>query len=243
MLKNTALLLALFSASALSADHAILNVLGEIQIDGKTVINADGQVINNQNLDISSYFAVDGTKTFTLTSSDAGERVYTFEYENGFYKGESDAVDGTVYWYNTTIDRNGDVLIKESGDEWCKGTREIDFSRTTEFTDVPLGVTTTRMDQYTLTEQSNNCWEVNTIPSSHTDLIQLTPLAKTTYSEGDINFNDCIITTHAYYAPNGSPKPQLRTYCAGAGIVEMSFVTHYAGIDDIPVTYRLVSVD
>ncbi|PMH46066.1 hypothetical protein BCU68_09790 [Vibrio sp. 10N.286.49.B3] len=107
-------LLFLLSASTTAADHAVLNVEGEIQINGKTVIDHNGNVLasDTDTIKLSDYSAANGIYTYqskgSIEQSDPNNyinvsttcnNVDTIETNSSKYDSECTSDEFEVYGY------------------------------------------------------------------------------------------------------------------------------------------------
>ncbi|MCD9519248.1 hypothetical protein [Photobacterium phosphoreum] len=222
-------ILASFSVSA-----ATLDVHGEIKVNGKTVIDGKGNLIQNKSdlIDLDDYFNVKPNSIVTLKSISSENTTYNFYYdENGRQSKEDQSIDGTVTWSMEWKDRTEMSNVVENISQWSsedldgniiqhtqKTTHKNEFITSTGHPPVKMGITTARGDIYTQTlltstNENDTIGKIQQITESQ----YLTVLDKTSYKSENINIEDCIIVLQD---ASWMEVPQIRTYCKDYGLVQ-----------------------
>ncbi|WP_087024614.1 hypothetical protein [Thaumasiovibrio subtropicus] len=253
-MNKLALIPLLISSAALAEGTAILNVEGEIQINGQTVINSEGQVISSDTLNIVDYLAASGSKKVTLTASTSqGEKQLVTHWKDGQWKEEITTLDGEIEFAINVLSVEGDTVTQEVTWGNCTQTRTIETLNFSGYTDVRLDQTTTRYTEYIMTELTNSCGEVYATPLHNDELFKVTPIAKTSYQYDGGSLDNCIfvLQENINFGDEFSNPSQksYRTYCEGVGMVELrlsqpyDFDSEFLNTSYERVTYKLTSVE
>ncbi|MDD9175736.1 hypothetical protein PVK63_12135 [Aliivibrio sp. S2TY2] len=246
-MKKILLLTLLSIAPTISA--AVLNVTGngEVQIDGKTIINTNttidsrGVLIDKSKLVNLHTYNPTGTKTVVLQDDNGNQ--YKFFYENGEYvREESWSLYNNVLVMDWSQEIINGINTRKVVDDWsqfdgsqalCSVTFSDEYiTEKVEPQYVGYGdiaVSAYRMER---TVGSTNCTNAYTINDKEiiTDNVLRTPITTFAY---DANNAECLLTDfRAPWLNKGSS--QARIYCKGLGLVEFG----YTGQE-----YRLLRVE
>ncbi|WP_256383901.1 hypothetical protein [Photobacterium toruni] len=225
-------ILASFSVSA-----ATLDVHGEIKVNGKTVIDDKGNLIQDKSdlIDLDNYFNAKPNSIVTLNKINSAKNqdsTFTFHYDDkGRESKEEESKNGTVIWsmewkdrtdmsnlvdnFSLTVSIDADGNITEHRN---KTTKKNEFITSTGHPPVKMGITTARGDIYTQTLlTSTNENDIIGKPQQITESQYLTVLEKTSYKSESTTIEDCIIVLQdASWMQNA----QVRTYCKDYGLVQ-----------------------
>ncbi|NGO00136.1 hypothetical protein G5S52_21660 [Grimontia sp. S25] len=220
----TALALVCSSTAFAANDHAVLNVEGEIQINGKTVIDKEGNwagnttatpVINLGELltpTVSKVELQDAVET-------ANEYHLTYDAQSGRTIREEQLVNGDVVWSMEWIENTPTSnKIKYINGE-CERVVSNTFEASTGYPSVPVGTLAARADVMTQEVISNSCnpEEVGT-KTDFKDTMHMIVAAEISYPYGQTKLENCI---YANQYLSWSGEYQTRVYCQGPGLVEM----------------------
>lgn len=222
-------ILASFSVSA-----ATLDVHGDIKVNGKTVIDDKGNLIQDKSnlIDYLDYFDAKPNSVVTLKSISLENRFSNFYYdENGRQSKENQSTDGTITrsmeWKDRTDMSNIVEIFHQLSSEDLNGnviqhtqktTHKNEFITSTGHPPVKMGITTARGDIYTQTLlTSTNENDIIGKIQQITEYQYLTVLEKTSYKSENINIEDCIIVLQD---ASWMDKAQIRTYCKDYGLVQ-----------------------
>jgi hypothetical protein len=225
-------ILASFSVSA-----ATLDVHGEIKVNGTTVIDAQGNLIQDKSdlIDLNDYFNAKPDRVVTLKNINPNkypDSTFTFHYDDkGQEYKEEESRNGTVIWSMEWKDRTDMSNIIERINQWSsedpdgniiqhtqKTTYKNEFTTSTRYPEVQMGITAARGDIYTqeLLTSNNTNHTIGAI--EHVSEYQsLTVLEKNSYKSESTTIQDCIIVLQ-----DGPwmEKSQIRTYCKDYGLVQ-----------------------
>ncbi|MGR5151420.1 hypothetical protein [Photobacterium swingsii] len=234
------LALAITTSLSAGATAASLDVHGDIKVNGKTVIDSKGNLVQpapepHPNLIDMADYQPKGNAIITLqrTAWDGAIEKLVMVYENGEYVKEETTKEGRVTFSQTWSERTADSVLVSKTNEKCSENSRYDFSLTSGYSPIMLGESVSRIDMLTTTVLDTTCKD--SMPGDKAEvneLYKITPYVKSDYNygEGD-TVKDCFV---AQFEASWSPKDQLRTYCKGVGPVELGEV-------DNP--YKLVSIE
>ena len=223
-----------------SAQAAVLDVHGEIKINGKTVINDKGVVVSSDSIDLEKYFStnangvaiLEGTQTAKIDNGypeyeeDAEYKEVPVKYEfttsgGHFVKqvvNTNNVITWQAEWKDFTENSNTSIIY----DEWdgCTVTSENTFtlagSALTGTTSI--GQTRTQLDLYdsVSTHKCPDSEATTTTTSSNTDFKRYIPLALVEFKNNDLSYPECLVVFY-----DALDSSSVRTYCAGVGVVEI----------------------
>ncbi|MCD9509954.1 hypothetical protein [Photobacterium phosphoreum] len=234
-------ILASFSVSA-----ATLDVHGEIKVNGTTVIDAQGNLIQDKSdlIDLIDYFDAKPNSVVKLNKINAKKNqdsTFTFHYdENGRESKEEEHIDNKLVWSMEWKDRTSmsNTVVKYSNwsTEYTTSSKN-EFTLSTNHPITQIGITTARSDIYTtkLLESSNSNDPIGEIQKMN-EYQYLTVLEKTSYKSESTTIEDCIIVLQdaswmlkpqEIMIPGSEhtssiliKEPQIRTYCKDYGLVQ-----------------------
>ncbi|WP_283392817.1 hypothetical protein [Photobacterium phosphoreum] len=231
-------ILAFIGSASFNSTAASLDVHGDIKINGKTVINAEGVFVESNTVNINDYFPT-SSKVVTLAaikkyyvdgSMVKDNHISKFHYEeNGNIKKEETFINNELAFYTEWMNRTENSVDIVTNNEKVS----IKFDKITNYPLVKLGATASRMERYVSTITESVDPEDIDKEIHFLDILSYTPIEKVNYTYGDGKvLNDCIVTTYEYIFNteySGSMK-QARVLCKGIGTVS------YNG-------YNLVSIE
>ncbi|MEC6898074.1 hypothetical protein [Photobacterium piscicola] len=223
-------ILASFSVSA-----ATLDVHGEIKINGKTIIDDKGNLIQDKSdlIYLDDYFNAKPNRVVTLNNINPNEHpdsTFTFRYDDkGREFKEEESRNSTVVWSMEWTDRQPMSNIIISYNKWINPnnpedqyestqTNKNEFTTSTRFPEVQIGITAARADIYTRTLLTSTDANDTIGTIEHVSEYQsLTVLEKNSYKSESNTIDDCIIVLQdASWMQNA----QVRTYCKDYGLVQ-----------------------
>ncbi|KJF89583.1 hypothetical protein [Photobacterium leiognathi] len=237
--------IALLTSLSTAATAASLDVHGDIKINGKTVIDAKGNVIQDQshliNIDDYANAAPNRVVTLTAPTDENGiSKAYKIYYdETGREYKEDDFYNDKLVWSikweerTTTPLAHKRTVTKGSGDTTTTTSYKDEFTTSSSYPLAQIGVTMTRADIYTSEVLATDDPEssVGEITNS-SDYQKLTIVDETSFKLGDTTIEECIIVTYnaswrndTIKLEDGSSKTLLlknefRTFCKGYGLVQ-----------------------
>ncbi|MGF1766003.1 hypothetical protein L4D06_01245 [Enterovibrio makurazakiensis] len=227
----TALALMVSSTAMAANDHAVLNVEGEIQINGKTVIDQEGNWTGNQTnnlINIAEYVVPVGLARVELQKQGDSALEYHLSYDPATDSAtkEETLVNGEVKWTQEWIERTDtsnkirttDVTWSdEAGYVTCTDIVANTFSASTTYPSVELGKLTARGDVYTSEVTENDCAPelVGNKTQNYLSMAMIVT-AETSYTYGQETLENCIYVSQIN---SWSDTNQARVYCKGVGMV------------------------
>ncbi|KJG33162.1 hypothetical protein C0W92_10905 [Photobacterium angustum] len=231
--------IALLTGLSTAASAASLDVHGEIKINGKTVIDDKGNLIQDQSdlINIDDYANAAPNRVVTLTAP-VGENgiastyKITYDEKGREYKEESFTDNKLVWsikWEERTtapLAHKRTVLSDWGGEDPITTTYQDEFTTSSSYPLAQVGVSVTRADIYTSTVISTNNpdIEINSV-TNNLDYQKLTVIDKTSFKMGDTTIDDCIIVTMSASWTQGD---QFRTFCKDYGLVKFGDFTAQA---------------
>ncbi|PMG79280.1 hypothetical protein BCU83_13770 [Vibrio breoganii] len=182
------------SSTAFSADHAILNVEGEIQINGKTVIDENGQLISTADtIDITPYRNDQGLKkTYHYASGDAYS-VWDFTTPNVERYTDYDEFNNLL-WQSKLTYHSSTQFTEEMTSQYSTSTSDCQMDLYNDDMDVPKPMGNTFSKSYIQRcEHSEKGNLVETKYDVRTPLTKLSFVYKDS-SAGEVILDDCILT-------------------------------------------------
>ncbi|MDD1796030.1 hypothetical protein LRP50_23195 [Enterovibrio sp. ZSDZ42] len=228
----TALALVCSSAAIAATDHAVLNVEGEIQINGKTVIDKDGNwtgKLTSNVINIEEYAdAISVTRVvLKKKNDDSNEYHLVYNPSTGVATKEESLINNDVFWSMEWFDRtNVSNKVKTTTKNWnedtqshqtCTNTVANTFAATTSYAPVALGSLSARGDVYTSETLSNDC-DADTIGTTTQNYLSMAMIvtAQASYTFGQETLEDCIYVSQIN---SWRDTVQPRVYCKGVGLV------------------------
>ncbi|KJG02710.1 hypothetical protein [Photobacterium angustum] len=231
--------IALLTGLSTAASAASLDVHGEIKINGKTVIDDKGNLIQDQSdlINIDDYANAAPNRVVTLTAP-VGENgiastyKITYDEKGREYKEESFTDNKLVWsikWEERTtapLAHKRTVLSDWGSEDPITTTYQDEFTTSSSYPLAQVGVSVTRADIYTSTVISTNNpdIEINSV-TNNLDYQKLTVIDKTSFKMGDTTIDDCIIVTMSASWTQGD---QFRTFCKDYGLVKFGDFTAQA---------------
>ncbi|WP_028024894.1 hypothetical protein [Enterovibrio calviensis] len=226
----TALALMVSSTAMAANDHAVLNVEGEIQINGKTVIDQDGNWAGNNSssatINVGEYATPKVTQIQLVDATDP-ENVkdyhLTYVPTSGMMVKEEEFINGESVWSMEWLERtntSNKIKITNSYDSQNVCIREVlnTYQVSNGYPSVPLGTLAARADVGTQETILDNCFPENVGQKiDFKDTMSMIVAAEITYPFGDQTL-ECI---YASQFLNWVGEYQNRVYCKGVGLVEM----------------------
>ncbi|PSV38817.1 hypothetical protein C9J44_03210 [Photobacterium sp. GB-27] len=242
--------IALLTGLSTAASAASLDVHGEIKINGKTVIDDKGNLIQDQSdlINIDDYANATPNRVVTLAApvdENGIASTYKISYdETGREYKEEEFSNEKLVWSTTWEDRTTSPLahkrtvLSDWGEAPIITTYKNEFTTSSSYPLAQIGVSMSRADIYTSTVLSTNDpkIEVGKI-TNKSDYQKLTVIDKTSFKMGDTTVEDCIIVTynaswrnHAIQLEWGAIKTlqlvdEFRTFCKGYGLVQFGNFT------------------
>ncbi|PSW45075.1 hypothetical protein [Photobacterium leiognathi] len=237
--------IALLTSLSTVATAASLDVHGDIKINGKTVIDAKGNVIQDQShlINIDDYANAAPNRVVTLAAP-VGENgivsTYKMTYdETGREYKQEEFSDSKLVWSTTWENRTTTPLAQKRttlshwGENPIITTYQDEFTTSSSYPLEQIGVTMTRADIYTSEVLATNDPEssVGEITNS-SDYQKLTIVNETSFKLGDTTIEECIIVTynaswrnHTIQLEWGPTKTlqqvdEFRTFCKDYGLVQ-----------------------
>ncbi|SMY36189.1 hypothetical protein [Photobacterium andalusiense] len=194
--------------TSFSVSAATLDVHGEIKVNGKTVIDNKGNLIQDKSdlIDLDDYFDAKPNSIVTLKSISSENSIYNFYYdENGRQSKETQSIDDTITWSMEWKDRKdmSNTVVKyskwvdpntpENSHEMTE-TGKNEFTVSTSYPQTKVGITMARGDIYTYTivESSEQNAPIGKAQQMN-EYQYLTVLEKTSYKSEKTTIEDCII--------------------------------------------------
>lgn len=228
--------IALLTGLSTAASAASLDVHGEIKINGKTVIDDKGNLIQDQSdlINIDDYANAAPNRVVTLTapvgeSGIASSYKITYDETGREYK-EEQFSDSKLVWSikwedrtTTPLAHKRTILSDWGGEDPITTTYQDEFTTSSAYPLARIGVNMTRADIYTSTVIATNHpdIEINSI-TNNSDYQKLTVIDKTSFKIGDTTVEDCIIVTMSASWTQGD---QFRTFCKDYGLVQFGDFT------------------
>ncbi len=223
----TGLALLVSSTTVAAADHAVLNVEGEIQINGKTIIDQEGNWTGNTSspavINVLEYLSPTVTKVELVSTVDSNmEHHMTYNPATGMSVKEETVSNGSVVWsmewFEQTDTSNKVRTTSSYGEEVC--TKEVlnTFAASTSYPSVPVGTLAARADVLDQEVTVDNCFPENVgTKTPIKDTMSMIVAAEMTYPFDGQNL-ECIYASQFLSWKN---EYQNRVYCKGVGLVEM----------------------
>lgn len=218
-------ILASFSVSA-----ATLDVHGEIKVNGKTVIDDKGNLIQDKSdlINIDDYTNAAPNSIISLiapANKDGIVSTYKITYdETGRTSQEDEYSDDKLRWSAKWENRTVSPLTQQRtimngwGNTTITTTYKDEFTTSSSYPLAQIGISMTRSDIYTSTVIASN--QPDVIPGSklqNMDYQTLAVVDKTSYKSESTTIEDCIIVLQdASWMQNA----QVRTYCKDYGLVQ-----------------------
>ncbi|WP_305420087.1 hypothetical protein [Photobacterium leiognathi] len=230
--------IALLTGLSTVASAASLDVHGEIKVNGKTVIDDKGNVIQDQNhlINIDDYTNAAPNRVVTLTApidENGISKAYKIYYdETGREYKEDDFYNDKLVWSIKWEERTTTPLAHKRtvtngwGDTTTTTSYKDEFTTSSSYPLAQIGVNMTRSDIYTSTVIDSNQSDVVVGSKIHNmDYQTLAVVDKTSFNMGETTIEDCIIVTYGASwmidYETGAKKPdQIRTFCKGYGLVQ-----------------------
>ncbi|MDO6543433.1 hypothetical protein [Photobacterium sanguinicancri] len=232
------LALAITTSLSAGATAASLDVHGDIKVNGKTVIDSAGNLVQNKTntINIADY-QPSGDAIINLKLMVDGElQTYKIVYAAGKQVSEEAATNGAVSWKMTWGDRTESAMTVTTVNGDCIDVVRNEFELSNAYAPVDLGHTTSRIDKFISTFASSTCKPELVDTKEHkTDIYLMTPLVKYDFKYGENKtVKDCILVN---YSINGGAAYKTRTLCKGIGLVEFGSYSNEA------IRYHLTSVE
>ncbi|MCG3864431.1 MULTISPECIES: hypothetical protein [unclassified Photobacterium] len=230
--------IALLTGLSTAASAASLDVHGEIKVNGKTVIDAKGNLIQDQSdlINIDDYANAVPNRIVTLAApvgEDGAVKVYKITYdETGRSYKEEDFYNNKLGWSikwedrTTTPPTHKRTVTNGWGDTTTTTSYKDEFTTSSSYPLAQIGISMARSDIYTSTViDSNQPDLVVGSKINNMDYQTLTVVDKTPFNMGETIIEDCIIVTYnaswMIDYETGAKKPdQIRTFCKGYGLVQ-----------------------
>ncbi|WP_318432749.1 hypothetical protein [Photobacterium leiognathi] len=209
--------IALLTGLSNVASAASLDVHGEIKVNGKTVIDDKGNVIQDQShlINIDDYTNAVPNRVVTLVApaedsnsvtpanSDTN-RSYKIYYDDaGRSEQEEEFSNEKLVWSAKWEDRTTTPLAQKRtifnhwGENPITTTYKDKFTTSSSYPLAQIGVSMTRADIYTSTVLATNNPEVEVGKvTNNSDYQKLTVIDKTSFNMGETVIEDCIIVTY-----------------------------------------------
>ncbi|KJG38882.1 hypothetical protein UA32_06350 [Photobacterium angustum] len=228
--------IALLTGLSTAASAASLDVHGEIKINGKTVIDDKGNLIQDQSdlINIDDYANATPNRVVTFAApvnEDGTVSTYKFFYdETGREYKEESFIDDKLVWSikweertTTPLGHKRIVLSDWGYEEPIITTYKDEFTTSSAYPLARIGVNMTRADIYksTVIATNNPDIEINSV-TNNLDYQKLTVIDKTSFKMGDTTIEDCIIVTMSASWTQGD---QFRTFCKDYGLVQFGDFT------------------
>ncbi|MCG3886621.1 hypothetical protein I3271_18270 [Photobacterium leiognathi] len=231
--------IALLTSLSTVATAASLDVHGDIKINGKTVIDAEGNVIQDQShlINIDDYANAAANRVVTLVDpnlENGDTSTYKFYYdETGREYKEEISNNNTVIWSMEWKDRtttplaNTSITIRTAinddgnGNITTSSTRKVAkniFSTSTGYPLASIGTQMTRADVFTHEILEHTDQTLVGKKTEESEYQKIVVLDRVSVKENGIEINDCILVQ---YESTWS-APHLRTYCKNYGLVALS---------------------
>ncbi|WP_060988831.1 hypothetical protein [Photobacterium leiognathi] len=223
--------IALLTSLSTVATAASLDVHGDIKINGKTVIDAEGNVIQDQShlINIDDYANATPNRVVMFSApvnEDGTVPTYKFFYdETGREYKEENFIDNKLVWSikweertTTPLAHKRTVLSDWGGEDPIITTYKDEFTTSSSYPLAQVGINMTRADIYksTVISTNNPNIEINSV-TNNLDYQKLTVVDKTSFKMGDTTLEDCIIVT---MSASWSQEDQFRTFCKDYGLVQ-----------------------
>ncbi len=224
---------ALSVMSAVNA--ATLDVKGEIKIDGKVVIDPQGNLLSPDLIDINAYReSVKGITILTANNLEGQSYVIVNTSDGLKNNSEFDYKNGELEWAGEWFD--GELNRTQNNHNECFPTNTTEHLRNAPYPSIKIGSTGTALSEYR-TKSQNVCDGADKDEVVQ-DIESISLLAKTSYQQDEFNFDDCILVEQI----RSWGRIDLKTYCLGQGLVE--YTTNYRNGGDNPsIEYKLTSVE
>ncbi|MEZ8740994.1 hypothetical protein AB6E21_13245 [Photobacterium swingsii] len=228
MKKSMLSLLALAITTSLSAGAtaASLDVHGDIKVNGKTVIDSKGNLIQPAPavdpllVDMVEYEPAPNAKLTYQRTLNGIVETSVISYEDG--REVSTIItqpSGKVVWgAERVLQANGEVEVTTTT-EVCVKTARMNIEASSGFYPTTIGSPISRFDKFSSEILNSSCVDDVAGTITHAiELYNLVPLAKYEYQYGEGNsLKDCVL---AELDVPWKDDHEYRTYCKGVGMVE-----------------------
>ncbi|MDO6496791.1 hypothetical protein [Photobacterium sanguinicancri] len=235
------LALAITTSLSAGATAASLDVHGDIKVNGKTVIDSKGNLVQPAPavdpllVDMAEYEPAPNAKLTYQRTLNGVVETSVISYEDG--REVSTTItqpSGNVVWgAERVLQANGEVEVTTTTEVCVKMVR-MNIEASSGFNPTTVGSTISRFDKFSSEILNSSCVDDVAGTISHEiELYHLVPLAKYDYQYGEGNtLKDCVFVE--LDVPWNKDQHEYRTYCKGVGMVEY-------GDKDNP--YQLVSFE
>lgn len=222
-------LITLLVGLSTSVSAASLDVHGDIKVNGKVVIDAQGNVINNNNkesIDFSEYYkGKEGIYKFKNRNNNLSSYEISYDKDGNDYK-EIDLVNGVVMFSLERTEYTESSVKVTEYNGWNQSNpvttvRKHESIVASSYPKMAFGNLYSKLESYTKIILETTLPTVNQNDITYeTDVYQMSPISKTVFQLDSETLTDCLVVTLS------SPwSDQGRTYCKGYGLVQFGSYT------------------